>query len=125
MYNNNQWSNARFNSFIKSALRAASSRWPVKYVVLKEAATEKKINWKTGRVAQHYQCASCKEEFPLKEVQVDHINPVINPATGFVSWDEVITRMFCEKEGFQVLCKVCHAAKTLAERQHKKDNKNK
>jgi len=123
LHNNNQWTDARFNSFIKSALRAASSRWPPKYTVLKEAATEKKINWKTGRLAQHYKCASCNKEFPLKEVQLDHIEPVINPITGFISWDAVITRMFCEKDGFQVVCIPCHKVKTDQEKQLKKDNK--
>jgi hypothetical protein len=47
---------------------------------------------------------------------VDHIDPVIDPAVGFVSWDTVIERLFCEVEGFQVLCWACHHAKTNEER---------
>jgi len=124
-HNGGQWTPARFNSFIKSALRAASSRWPPKYSALKKATTEKKINWKTGRLAQHYKCASCNNEFPLKEVQVDHITPVIDPSTGFVDWDEVIKRMFCEEDGFQILCQTCHKEKTNVERRQAKENKNK
>lgn len=124
MPNNGKWTSSRFNSFIKGALRSASSKWPPKYEVLKEAATEKKINWKTGRLAQHYLCNSCGKEYPLKDVQVDHIDPVIDPNTGFVSWDEVVSRMFCEKSGFQVLCKSCHVEKTNVERRIAKEKKN-
>lgn len=120
-YNGGDWTVARFNSFVKSALRSASQRWPPKYTVLNKAKVGKKINWKTGRIAEHYKCNSCEKEFPLKEVQVDHIHPVV-PVTGFTSWDEVINNMFCEQEELQVLCTECHNAKSLRERQERKIN---
>lgn len=111
------------HSFIKSALRSASQRWPPKFLALKEAFTGKKINSKTGRIASHYQCGECKKDHPAKDVQVDHINPVIDPLIGFVSWDDVIDKMFCEEDGFQILCKPCHLIKTHAERQIAKERK--
>lgn len=123
MYNNNQWTQSRFNSFIKSALRAASSRWPPKYGALNAACVGVKINIKTVRKAKHYKCAECSGEFPAKEVQVDHIYPVIDPLKGFTSWDEVIKRMFCEVSDFQILCKPCHIIKTNAEKQITKERK--
>jgi 5-methylcytosine-specific restriction endonuclease McrA len=123
LYNNNQWTQSRFNSFIKSALRAASSRWPPKYAALNKAYTNTKTNTNTGRLAKHYKCAECSNEFVAKDVQVDHIEPVIDPYLGFTSWDEVIKRMFCEVGGFQVLCKQCHSIKTNAEKQITKERK--
>lgn len=60
---------------------------------------EKQVNAATGRIAEHFLCASCGELFPSKFVVVDHIQPVV-PVTGFVNWDDVITRMFCDVEGF-------------------------
>ncbi|MCF1549920.1 hypothetical protein, partial [Escherichia coli] len=69
----------------------------------------------------------CKNEFPAKEIQVDHIHPVIDPTRGFISWDEVVKRMFCEKEDFQILCRQCHSKKSTVERQiaiERKKNKN-
>lgn len=112
VYNNGLWTEGRFNSFITSALRSASRRWPPKYTVLNEAKTEKKTNSKTGRIAQHFVCASCLVDYPAKEVQVDHITPI-----GYdKSWDEFINGLFCERENLQVLCKVCHAVKTKQER---------
>lgn len=56
----------------------------------------------------------------VKNVFVDHIIPVVDPVTGFLSWDEVVERMFCEKDGLQVLCKACHDKKTQDERDQKK-----
>lgn len=124
MHNGGQWTPARFHSFIKGALRAASSRWPPKFVALQNAFTGTKTNSKTGRKAKHYRCNMCNEEFPGSEVQVDHIIPTIDPFVGFVSWDNVVERMFCEADGYQVLCKPCHQIKTNVERRQAKERKN-
>lgn len=122
-FNGGAWTAARFNSFVKSALRAASRRWPPKYECLSEACTGPQINVKTGRVAKHYKCNECLLAFPAKDVQVDHISPLIDPSKGFTSWDEVINNMFCEKENLQVLCKPCHLSKTAVEKQLAKERK--
>lgn len=113
-HNGGQWTEARMHSFIKGALRAASNRWPPRWSVKKEAQKERGRYWCTGYKKRRHLVAA-------KEVEVDHIDPVINPETGFVSWDETIKRMFCEADGLQVLCKTCHKTKTANER--KKKNK--
>jgi 5-methylcytosine-specific restriction endonuclease McrA len=109
------WTPARKHSFIVSVLRAGTRRWPPKYETLNAAKTIKKINKKTGRLAQHYRCALCEEEFPATGVQVDHIKPVVNPKTGFTTWDTFIKRLFCEAKNLQCVCKVCHKIKTKEE----------
>lgn len=75
-----------------------------------------------------YLCASCNKVVPtslppppgqkkrLKNVFVDHKVPIIDPAVGFESWDRVIAALFCELDNLEVLCGVCHAGKTTAER---------
>lgn len=123
MRNNGEWTEARYRSFVISALRAASRRWPVKWKVLKDALVGKEINTATGKLAQHYKCTLCGNIFPAKEVVVDHIDPVVSPTKGFVSWDDYIERMFCEADGLQVLCKSCHKVKTNEERQCRKNSK--
>lgn len=110
------------NSFIKSALRSASQRWPPRYSSLNDACIGQQINPKSGRLAKHYTCGECKKAFPAKDVQVDHIKPIIDPKVGFVTWDILIQNLFCEKENLQVLCKTCHQIKTNAEKQSKKEN---
>lgn len=118
--NGGQWTDARFRSFITSALRAASRKWPPKYTALKAALIGRKTNKKTGLMAQHYKCAMCKAEFVAGDVQVDHIHPVVDPSVGFISWDVYIDRMFCELPELQVLCKPCHKIKTDEEKNQRK-----
>jgi 5-methylcytosine-specific restriction endonuclease McrA len=72
-----------------------------------------------------YECAICKEEVPyttkdgrkrVQNVVVDHIEPIVNPETGFTTWDDVINRMFCEEDNLQVVCKQCHDEKSAEEK---------
>jgi ribosomal protein L44E len=115
-----EWTEARKKSFIISALRGAFRRYPNKYEVLKEAMWGKKLNSKTGRQAIHYTCASCKHEYPAKEIQIDHIEAVVLPEEGFVSWDKFISRLFCSKDNLQALCVTCHKKKTKEETERRK-----
>lgn len=121
MRNGGDWTEGRYRSFITSTIRGGFRRWPVKFSVLKSALVGKKINPSTGRLASMYLCNICKEEFPNKMVQVDHIEPVIDPKVGFISWDSFIEKLFCEKENLQVLCIPCHKNKSDYERSLKKE----
>lgn len=113
------WTAGRIKAFITSVLRSGYRKWPPKYTVLNEAKVGKKKNKKTNRIAQHYKCAKCKKEFPLSDIQVDHIEPVVDPTTGFTNWDDFITRLFCDESNLQVLCVTCHNKKTDSERKKK------
>lgn len=117
-----EWTPSKLQSFIKGVLRKGSTRWPPKYEVLNAAKRGKAINAESGRLAEHYQCAECMQLFPAKLVVVDHISPVV-PLTGFISWDDVIDRMFCSADGLQVLCKTCHGVKSKAENAERRENK--
>jgi 5-methylcytosine-specific restriction endonuclease McrA len=103
------------HSKIVSALRAGSKWWKPKTEALKSSSVGNKINKSTGRSARHHKCAHCGGDFPTKEVQVDHIVPMVDKE-GFQSWDVFIDRLFCEMEGMQVLCKPCHQIKTNEEK---------
>ena len=117
-----EWTEGRKKSFIVSTLRAGNRRWPPKYNTLNAAKTEKRINVSTGRLAQHYKCAECLEEFPAKVVQVNHKEPVV-PLTGFTTWDDYINRMFCDDSKLEVLCIPCHKKLTLVENNIRKEFK--
>lgn len=120
MRNSGAWTEARFRGFIKSALRNASLRWPPRIQAKKNARVERGF----------YLCAGYKQEshvvpatLPappgrkrrIDNALVDHILPVVD-VSGFTTWDEVITRLFCEEEDLQVLCHECHAHKTRDEK---------
>jgi len=114
------WTQGKFDTFIRSLLRGGFRKYPPKYEVLKEAAVGKKINPASKRLAEHYRCATCKKDYPQKEVNVDHIQPVTDPVTGFQGWDVYVKRMFCSKSNLQVLCSDCHDIKTAEERELRK-----
>lgn len=97
-------------TFAKGALRRASLMWaPI---------NQCRINARRER--GKYECAMCKELFNNKEIQIDHINPVIDIIKGFTTWDDYIDRLFCDIDGLAALCKTCHAAKSASEVQMRK-----
>jgi 5-methylcytosine-specific restriction endonuclease McrA len=122
-YNDGEWTEARFRAFIISALRAYMKRFPPKWKALKAAMVGKKVNKRSGRLAEHYLCASCGGFFVARDVQVDHIDPVVSPEEGFQDWWTYMNRLYCEAENLQVLCKPCHKDKTNAERKERAKKK--
>lgn len=107
----NTWTEARYFQFIRTALRSAFTRYPVKYQVLKKAS--KSVTGKRHKT--EYRCAECKEWFKQADVQVDHIVPA-GSLKKYEDLPEFVERMYCEADGLQVLCKPCHKVKTAEER---------
>jgi 5-methylcytosine-specific restriction endonuclease McrA len=96
-------------SYAIAVLRRASYRTPARGEVLR-----------TARVAYgRYRCAKCTDVFGRKEVQVDHILPVVQ-TSGWDGFDGFISRLFCDPSGLQVLCKPCHKDKSQAENKTRK-----
>ena len=119
------WTEGRRNAFITSVLRAGSRRYPPKYETMNEACVGIRHNEKTKRDGKHFLCAGCKGEYPSKDVVVDHIIPVVDPAVGFVSWDVFIERLYCGKGNMQVLCVPCHKEKSKLENKERKNVRKK
>jgi hypothetical protein len=101
-------------TFVTASLRRASLRWPPRNMALKKARVDRGL----------YRCSMCGEAFKRDEIHIDHIVPVVNPANGFVGWDDFIEKLFCEEEQFQILCKYDHEVKTLMEDEMRKALKN-
>jgi 5-methylcytosine-specific restriction endonuclease McrA len=106
-------------NFAVAALRRSSYRWPGRYQAMKEA----------HKARNEYLCAACDKIFPRKEINLDHIEPIV-PVAGFKNgevfdFNEYIDRLLVEKEGFQVLCSECHSVKTKTENSTRKENKKK
>lgn len=120
-----QWTEARFRSFIISALRGASQRWGPKSECIKRARVRR--GW--------YKCEGCKQEVPAtkevtiktgknagkkkrkKNILADHIEPIVNPKEGFKDFNTWIERCFVELDGYQALCLDCHDKKTQEEKE--------
>ena len=113
-----QWTTARFFTFLRSALRQAWSRYPPKKEAREAASVGRMRNKKTGRQAEHFECADCHNVFTRKETHVDHI---VDAGTlrCYEDIQGFIERLFCSKYDLQVLCHDCHKTKTDSERKKK------
>ena len=90
--NNGRWTEARFRSFIVSALRQAHAKWGVKHDVKSAARVARGV----------YKCAKCGKGSPAtlpplegkkrrrNNAAVDHIDPVVDPEVGFVDWNTTL-----------------------------------
>jgi len=91
--------------FIIPILRRATYRWKPRSEAYANARKER------GK----YECAMCKNLFGPKEVDLDHVDPVVDFKHAFIDLNTYIDRMFPEVQGWQVLCKTCHSIKTIEE----------
>lgn len=130
------------DSKTKSRLISAArkiSRWhPARQIVKKKQKVDKAL----------FECSMCgkycyegksgtgfityKHKYPDKKVSqeylaIDHIDPIINPKTGWTNWDDFLNRLFCDESNLQGICtETCHKAKTMLEREiRNKHNKKK
>jgi len=103
----------RLKRFLIPILRRRSLWWSERNEARKDAKVGPNL-WK---------CKSCKQE--VNKIQLDHILPIVNVKTGWVSWDHFLKSLFCEKSNFAALCENCHTTKTQIENEQRKINKKK
>lgn len=94
--------------YVKSQLRRIWSWSPER-----KAAKKRALVTKDGRGNELFRCERCNAS-PLtrKQVDIDHIDEADNVGE-WKGWDDFITKLFCPADGLMVLCKTCHAAKTV------------
>lgn len=106
---------AMFITFVKGHLRRASRWWKPISETLKKS--------RVGRGV--YLCNVCQQHVPAsividgkrrKNIVVDHINPVVDPTTGFSGWDDFVNGLYCEESNLQAICYECHNKKSAEER---------
>lgn len=113
---NKKMTPAKRDAYLKAAFRKVW-RWGVERKAALAAAL------KGGK----YVCKLCPSGnlHRKDDVKVDHINPVVDPKKGFVSWDEYYKRMFVAADGLQVLCDDCHDKKSKAENEERRKTRAK
>jgi len=113
--------NTAFFSMIRSALRQKSRWW--KPITDCKMSARRKYKGLNKRLKWEYQCNNCKNYFPDKKIQVDHITPA-GSLNSFEDLPSFVKNLFCEKEGLQVLCSTCHDIKTKKEIKLRKTKKD-
>lgn len=103
-----------FWSFIRSTLRQKSRWW--KPITQCKLESRRPYKGPLKRQKFEYQCNSCKQWFPEKKINVDHIIGAGSLNCG-ADLPGFVERLFCEQDNLQVLCEVCHNEKTQLEKQ--------
>jgi 5-methylcytosine-specific restriction endonuclease McrA len=118
--NSGTMTESAFWSFIRSALRQKSRWW--KPISEAKAKAKRPYTGPLKRQKFEYQCNHCKNWFPDKKINVDHICPAgsLNSAQNL---PDFIERLFCEVDNLQVLCETCHNVKTKSEKDAKETRK--
>ena len=82
---------------------------------------------KGKRGGKQYICSVCGNTFQQKDIQVDHINPVIpiGKKIDDLDYNDIYNNIFCGKDNLQVVCKDCHKIKSTEERKLRKHYGNK
>lgn len=110
------WTQARFFTFIRSALRSASQKWPPRNQ--SKHLAKRKYTGSNKRQKFEYKCNKCKRWFRGDEVEIDHIHG-ISPLQKLEDLPKFVDTLFCAVEDFQVLCKGCHGGKTKKRKKEK------
>ena len=117
---------ARYNEFysILSAIKRCFSRSPVHRSVLKQSVD---VSSNGPRGGKRYICSVCGQSYGIRDVQVDHKDPIVPTDTlsKDMSWDNIIARVFCSADNLQVLCSTCHKLKSKGENMERKEEKRK
>jgi 5-methylcytosine-specific restriction endonuclease McrA len=119
-HNSGTMTESAFWSFIRSALRQ-KSRWWKPIAECKQAA-RRPYKGPNKRLKYEYQCNVCKNYFPDKQVNVDHVIPA-GQLNSYEDLPEFVRKLFCEADNLQVLCKKCHDAKTKQDKENNKHGK--
>lgn len=109
---------SKLRNSIVGALKRCFSRCYIHHNVLEAALVSE-----TGpRGGKRYLCSECCQPFSRKEVQVDHIDPVVPTIMQQkdMNWNYFMSRLFCNEDNLQVLCRGCHTRKTNRERKERK-----
>lgn len=110
---------SRTISMIKKTIRMTFLRYsPVYQEALQEALSMQKGPMGGNR----FHCRSCGDIFALKDIEVDHIVCVAEKAARVKlnSLEGYYKAIWCDVSNLQVLCKSCHAIKTLEDKDRMK-----
>lgn len=118
--NSNTMTESQFWSMIRSALRQKSIFW--KPIQECKIAAKRPYTGTNKRRKVEFACNHCNKGFTESEIVVDHIIPA-GTLTCPGDLEGFIERLFCEVNGFQVLCLKCHHIKTQNEAKNRKGRK--
>ena len=110
----NGWTKSRYFSFIRSALRSATMKYPAKQKFLDEQSRKAPAG---GRAKKLVDCSECGEVMAKSKAHVDHIIPC-GKLQNFADIERFTSTLFCGKGNFRVLCKSCNEIYAYSDRKN-------
>jgi 5-methylcytosine-specific restriction endonuclease McrA len=87
--------------------------WPSRIAVINRV---KRIIFIGKRKRVFFTCEECgNDQLTAKDIEVDHIEPRIDPVKGFQGIEDWILRTFVGTNKLKLLCKSCHRVKSELE----------
>lgn len=116
------WSEAKYRSFIRSALRQASIKWPPTQLAWKLVQRPSQLNDK--RIKYEYQCDECKGWFKRSECENNHLVPtgVMMEGMDHRTIGDWVDRLLAPVRHYQILCKSCHQTLTNQQNAARREN---
>ena len=123
-------------SLIRGGIRSAYFRSEARLEALKKAETavpamkkdgSRKMRNGKGMFSRTYLCACCGESgFKASDVVIDHIvaassSPGSRDCPPGWTWEHLVDRILCDVSNLQVLCKGCHAKKSIDDKLKMRD----
>lgn len=111
-------------NLLKGAMRRVFSRSDLRRQVLEEAKVSH-LDILRPRVKTWYKCAECGVKEAGFRMQVDHVIPVVplNKSFDEMSFDELVSNLWCDKSNLSALCEPCHKTKSKAENKLRREYK--
>ncbi len=118
------------HGLIMGAIKRVYRRSAARQAVLKAAEIRLVKMNKDGSTAKKdavfYVCSGCggyakiqaNAQYP--KIEVDHIAPVIPIDRPLESWDEFMSRLFCNVTNLMALCTTCHRTKSKLENEKRR-----
>jgi len=113
-WDDNNWTKARYFSFIRSALRSATMKYPAKQNYLESKCRKAPAGSRAKKVVN---CEECNLEMAKSHAHVDHVTPC-GSLKDFSDVERFVKTLFCGVGNFEVLCKPCNEIYAFADRQN-------
>lgn len=113
-------------NLLKGAIRRVFSRSELHGQIIKKSAIQHSDPCRP-RVKNWCKCNVCGKPEARSYVVIDHLDPVVptDSALEFMSWNELVDRIWCNETNLQAICPVCHKIKSKLEMRVRKENKKK
>lgn len=118
---NSPWKNkTAFFTYLRGCLRNSWSKNPIKLNLIKSERKQIENPNPRGNKATvwGFTCAMCNKDFPIKDCQVDHINPVgkLNEKEDIQGFIERL--LWVSDEDLRLCCKNCNMTLAYADRKN-------